>query len=293
MHPDTWRDLGLPLGAIGAIALVGGGWYFGFLGEPLTASILALTAVAVAFVIPLVLAEIALPSGLDRVLYALAVLGSAAIFLTEVGVQVFPGKPLAMLSFHGDLREQAFERPAGDLRLVTRTDMAHQAGTRLAYRLVLKAGDQRASVEGAFSRSASSGRGRGGGLSATHSALSHDLPLKGPAGPATLTLAAWESPSATLYVDVFQDHCPHTLLLAAQLALLALALVVRRRIGRVTTRIWLLHAVSFATLLALSLPGSLTPDEPVMPLFGTIVLSGVGGAVVGEVLGWVALRGKA
>lgn len=293
MHGDIWRDLWAPLGAIGAVVLVAVGWYFGLMSEATTAAVVALAAAVIAFVIPLILAEIALPSGLDRALAAVILLGSAAIFLTEAGVQVFPGKPLASLSFRGDVREQAFERPAGgDVRLVTRTDMVHQAGSRLAYRLVLKSGSDRQSVEGAFSRSSGGGKGGGGGVSATHGAVSHLVPLGGAAGPVTVTLAAWESPSAILYLDVFRARCPHNLLLGLQLGLLALALVARRRIGRVSTRIWLVHAAAFGVFLAWSLPGALTPDEPVMPFFGTIVLSGVGGALVGEVLGWIALRGR-
>ncbi len=288
---DPWHDLWAPLGAIAAIALVATAWYLGWLGEVATAVILVLAVVGVAFVAPLIVAELALPSSLDRALYALVALGSAAIFMAEAGVQLFPGEPLATLAFDGQVREQALQRPdGGALRVIARADMAHQASSRLAYRVILKSAGDRQPIEGAFSRRSSGGGA--GGVTALHSALSHLVPLGGGAGPVTLTVAAWESPTTKLYLDVYPARCPHRWLLGLQIGLLALALVVRRRIGRVTTRIWLVPSALFATLLAIYLPGALTPAEPVMPLFGMIVLSGVGGALGGEFLGWVVLRGR-
>ena len=286
---DNWHDLWAPLGAIGAVALVAGAWYLGWLGHVTTAVILATTAAVLAFVLPLVLAEIALPSTADRVAVAVVSLGSLAIFATLLVPQLFPGQPLATLVLNATSREQSFERTEpGDLRVVVQTDMAHEAGTRVGYSLALSQGAERARVEGAFSRASSGGRG----ASAVHGALSHRVPLKPGEGPVTVKLGQWESRHNDLRVDVYATRCPATALLGAQIALLLLAVAVRRRVGRVSSRVLLVHSALFGVLLAWALPGLLTSAEPVPPLFGAIVLSAVGGAVGGEILGWLALRGR-
>lgn len=286
---DPWHDLWAPLGAIAAVALIAISWYLGWIGELTTSLILGSTAAVAAFVLPLVAAELSLPGTAQRVAAAAVALGSLAVFAVVLGSQLFPGKPVASLSFDQQVREQSFtlEHP-GELRLVLHTDMAHEPGSRVAWRLALQAGTERALAEGAFSRSGSGGKGA---VSAVHGTLATLVTLATP-GPVTVKLGSWESKRGTLYVDVYPNRCPHRALLVVQLGLLAVALATRRRLGRVKARVLLVHGALFGVLVTATLPGALTPAEPVMPLFGTLVLSAVGGALGGELLGWLALRGK-
>jgi len=284
---DPIHDLWAPLGVIAAIGLVAGAWALGWLGEVSTAVILGAAVALVAFVLPLVAAEIALSSGVLRVLAAVVALGSLGVYAVLLGSQLFPGKPLAALAFDAQVREQTFELPeAGEVRVVLRTDMQHERGARLAWRLSLASGGERASLEGAFSRSTSSGRGSS--VTAVHGALARLVTLREP-GTVTARLGAWESPRGSLFVDVYANRCPHRVLLGLQVGLLLLALAARRRIGRVQARVLLVHGALFGLLVAWALPGELTPTEPVLPLFGTLVLSAIGGALGGEVLGWIVV----
>jgi len=293
-----WRDLVGPLVGLAAVVLAAVAYLLGWFGETTTALIVSIAAAAVVFVVPFVVAEPLIARTPDKVSFLVVGLGSAAVFLAAVGFQIFPGAALAHLVFRGDVREEPLTLPgAGDLRVVARTDMTGLGTDRAAYRLVLTGGGGHASVEGALTRSKGKGRGGmmggggGGGHETVHGAMSHLLTWKGQAGAATLRLTEWSAKQAPLYVDVYRSRCPRAALWVVQAALLLLALVTRRRIGRTSGRVWLTHLAVAGLALAIQLPGELTPDEPVKPLFGTLVLALVAAGLLGEIAAWITLIG--
>ena len=218
--------------------------------------------------------------------------------MVAVVMQLFPGEEVAKLVFRGDVREQSFASPDdGALRLVVRADSLGATKDRLDYKLVLKSASGSARVEGALVRAKTQSRGNPGtsqGLGKAHGlhgAESKLVSLPSAAGQVSVMLIGADAQKGGVYVDVFRARCPRTPLLVAQLALLVLALVVRRRIGHIAERVYLLLLAVTGAALAYTLPGALTPETPVMPLFGSIVVALIAGGLVGEVLSWLALRG--
>jgi hypothetical protein len=295
---DMWKDLLGPIVAILAVVIVGASYKLGWLGELPTAIILASVLSGVVFIFPFFLVEAIIQRSADKAAYLAVGLGTTSIFMTAVLMQVFPGDEVAKLVFRGDVREQSFAAPPdGALRLVVRTDTLGTKKDRLDYKLILSAGSASARVEGALVRPTTQSRGNPGmsqgkgKANGPHGAESKLVSLPSKAGEVRVKLIGVDAQKGGLYVDVFRSRCPRTPLLVAQAALFLLALIVRRRIGHVAERVYLLHIAVTGLALAITLPGALTPESPVMPLFGSIVVALIAGGLGGEVLSWIALTG--
>jgi hypothetical protein len=286
---DVWKDLLGPILAIVVVIALAGAYLMGWMGERPTAVILSVAFVGIVYLFPYFLAEAVMPRARDRLGFIVIAGSSTLITLAMVGFQVFPGDALANLVYRGGVRAQSFEQPAaGPLAVVVHTDMGQVEGSRAAYKLLLTQGDRRAIVEGAFVRTTNAARGKR--MTAVKGAESHLVTRAFAPGPVQAKLVEWTGKQAGLSLEVYPQRCPRRAMQGLQLALLALALWVRRRVGHTSERVYLVHLTVAAVALSFALPGAVTPFEPVPRLFGTLLIGLIAAGLAGEILSWLVLK---
>jgi hypothetical protein len=269
----------LPVAALAAVALVGGLYLGGFVGDEAVATLLV---VVVGVGAALYLGRAALDPGKERVGRALAV---AAAVVTAVAVllpglrTVRPGEPL----FAGDVGQIDDRIPipsgvAGAVRLLVSGKLAERGEPSVSFTL----SGTREPVEGRLERTFSTARvGRSGRARVAHDHTADYYPATLPPGAQALKLDRVQGElGSRLRVEVFREPIP---VAGGPWILAALALVLvcvaEARLGmKNDLSVWTGMALAFGLLVTYNA----TPAAAVGPAVGGVIL----GAITGSLVGW-------
>ncbi|HET9594447.1 MAG TPA: hypothetical protein VFP65_02650 [Anaeromyxobacteraceae bacterium] len=270
----------LPVAALAALALVGGLYLGGFVGEEAVAT---LTVVVVGIGAALYLGRAALDASRDRLGRGLALAGAlvTAVAVLLPGLRtVRPGEPL----FAGDLGQIDDRIPVpagvdGAVRLLVSGKLADRGEPSVSFTI----SGTREPVEGRLERTFSTARvGRSGRARVAHDHTADYYPAALPPGAQALRLERVQGDlGSRLRVEVFREPIPLAggpWILAA--VALVLACAAEARLGmKNDVSVWTGMALAFGLLVTYNA----TPAAAVGPAVGGVIL----GAITGSIIGWL------
>ena len=282
-----------PVSIVALVAALAAIYFLEWLPEPSFAWIVALLFALAAGVAPA--AQGAKLATTPWARWTSAAIGLVVVvaILWPVWKMTAPGTPIAEQTIGAKQTLDIPETPSSSLTvLVEDAGLLRGAGfdRRIDYRIAATddSGHEQF-LEGELLRVHTAGRGRKGAPTSSERvrlAELHSLSWQGGA-PLHLKLVAG---GADVLVQVFESAVPWLLLFVLVGAALAAGVVVDARALPRQERTFVPHAAAIGLLFLLMTQDALEPLAPVKPLFGSVLMSGAGGVLVGIALSWAGRR---
>lgn len=291
---DAWVGWLRPVLILAAVALLAAAYLLGWFSEPVFARLLA-AVVALVILVGATLGASSFGRWPLTVVAGLLALGWAAAMVVPVWWMVAPGEPAARVELaRGEPEEAALPEGQGVTILVRARPNAAGDNVSLTYDIALRdAEGGHGRVEGELSRKKMrTGGTRGGGQKHTlvNLANTHTLPWVG-GGPLEVRLVrAKPADGGVVSVELYRRVFPWTVFTVAMAVMLVLALGLYAWGVPPGTRCLLVHAGGILLAFAVVVRDELDPTAPVKPLFGSIVVALIVGAVGGSVLSFLIDR---